>query len=116
MSDAGRSQGCIALLSAFVAGIVVGGVAGHGLGQIVGETRLYRARIEEERKAVAPAIAGDPAFKNVEIGEDSSGSIWLIGTVPTTADKKRLKELVTRAIGSQRAELVTHVDAEDAQR
>ena len=116
MSDVGRLPGWMALLAAFAAGIVVGGLAGHVLGEIATETRFERARIEEERKAVAPAIAEDPAFKNVTIGEDSGGSIWLIGTVPTTADKKRLKELVTRAIGRQRAKLVMHVVAEDEQR
>jgi hypothetical protein len=94
----------------------LGGIAGNLLGEIATQTRFYHARFEEQRDAIAPAIAGDPDFKNVTITEDSAGFAYLIGTVPTTADEKRLKEIVTRAIGRQLAERVMGVIVEDKRR
>jgi hypothetical protein len=56
---------------------------------------------------VEPALQKDSAFKGIEIQEYSAGGIYLIGSVPTDADKKRLEEALTRAIGEARTHWVT---------
>jgi hypothetical protein len=73
------------------------------IGAVAAERNLYHKRYLEERIACAPAIESDPAFKAVTISERSDGGIWLSGSVPTDADKKRLQELLTRSIGASRA-------------
>jgi hypothetical protein len=73
------------------------------IGGVAAERNLYHNRYPEERSTCAPAIESDPAFKTVEISERSDGGIWLSGSVPTDADKKRLQELLTRSIGASRA-------------
>jgi hypothetical protein len=95
MSDSGRS-GCV---GAFL-GIVFGGIAGLLIGGVAADRNLYHKRYLEERGAFAPLIESDPAFKAVTISERSDGGIWVSGSVPTDADKKRLHELLTRSIGT----------------
>jgi hypothetical protein len=95
MSDSGRS-GCI---GAFF-GIVFGGVAGLLIGGVAADRNLYHKRYLEERSAFAPLIESDSAFKAVAINERSDGGIWVSGSVPTDADKKRRQELLTRSIGT----------------
>jgi hypothetical protein len=68
---------------------------------------------EDERDAVAPAIANDPAFKDVHVSQYTGGGVAITGYVPTEADKKRLHEMVARAISERRAEYVMHVSARD---
>ena len=107
MSDEPRKLGCLGVAAIFLAGsfvgVVVGGAIGFALGGIQGERGRYNARYLEERAAVSPAIEKDPAFKAVKIEEKSDGGIWLSGEVPTTADKKRLEQIVARANGENRA-------------
>ena len=101
MSDAVTKRlglvGCLALIGTFIAGVFVGGCVSIFLIATNSSCDKYVA----ERDAVAPVVANDPAFKDVHITEDSEppGGAYISGWVPTTADKKRLKELVIRALG-----------------
>jgi uncharacterized protein (DUF2336 family) len=66
---------------------------------------------------VAPAIANDPAFKDVHLSQVTGhGGVWITGNVPTIVDKNRLKELVTRMFGERRAEDLLRVSANDENR
>jgi hypothetical protein len=105
--------GSFGLGVAFVVGAIVGGCAMTVLTAIGVQRSSRHKQYEHERDAVAPAIAKDPAFKHVEFDEESIGGIWITGEVLTTADKKRLQELVIRALGERRAEDVMHVHARD---
>jgi hypothetical protein len=111
MSDESREPGCIFVFGSFLAGallgVIVAGTLGVILGAVAGERGRYHARYREEREAVVPAIEKDPAFKAVEIEEKSDGGIELSGSVPTPADRKRLEEIVMRAIGETRANYAT---------
>ncbi len=95
--------GCLALIGTFIAGVLVGGCVSILL--IATNGSSYDNYVAE-RDAVAPVIANDPAFKDVHITEDSEppGGAYISGWVPTTADKKRLKELVIRALGERHGE------------
>jgi hypothetical protein len=95
MSDSGRS-GCI---GAFL-GIAFGGIVGVLIGAVAADRSTYHKRYLEERSAFAPLIESDLAFKAVTISERSDGGIWVSGSVPTDAEKKRLYELLTRSIGT----------------
>jgi hypothetical protein len=104
MSDEGvrsEREGC-AGAGLFVAGVVLGGIVFGAIGLFVGERGQQVARYEEERNIVSPELAKDPAFKSVTVNEYSGGGIWLGGNVHTSADKKRLRELLTRLIGEHR--------------
>jgi hypothetical protein len=57
---------------------------------------------------IAPIIAEDPAFEGVRI-DDSANDIVLWGTVPTEADKTRLRSAVLKALGERRTSVVFHV-------
>jgi hypothetical protein len=104
MSEA-RLEGCGATIGAFIAGALLGGMVCFIVGGIIGQKQLQHARYTEERQAVEPALQKDPAFKAVEINEYTGGGIYLTGRVVTEADKKRLEEALTRAIGETRANL-----------
>jgi hypothetical protein len=104
MSDEpGRQQGCAGLAVAFLVGSVVGGCLSNVLTTFSVQGAFRHRQYEEERDAVVPAIAKDPAFKAVDVSEESSGGVYISGYVRTDADKKRLQAIVTRAIGEQRA-------------
>jgi hypothetical protein len=75
---AGRA-GCFGLGMVFVLGAIVGGCAMTVLTLIGVQRNSRHEQYEHERDAVAPAIAKDPAFKHVEIGEESIGGIWITG-------------------------------------
>jgi hypothetical protein len=107
--------GCFGYGVVFILGAIVGGCLSNGVTRIALNQLSRVKQYEDERDAVAPVLARDPAFKDVHIGELSVGGIWMTGSVPTTADKNRLKELVMRALGEPRATelVVTHVEAKD---
>jgi hypothetical protein len=106
-----RGLGCGATIGVFgvggILGAVLGGAACGILVKLGDTTQHYHSRFLEERRAVEPALQKDPAFKGIEITEYSAGGIFLIGKVPTDADKKRLEEALTRAIGETRTHWVT---------
>ena len=84
-------------------GIFLGGAVGFALGHLVGEGQANMQKYRDEREAVEPIIASDPAFQKVEIHQFSAGGNWLNGEVPTEADLTRFRERVIRAIGEKRA-------------
>jgi|SRR6476620_10881425 hypothetical protein len=87
----------VALLVAYGAGFLCGGVSG--------EIRAQRRQWAEQRDAIAPILAGDPAFSGVRVvSYDDGGWILLEGEVPTGHDKVRLMQAVTQAIGRRHAE------------
>lgn len=75
-------------------------------GVLGGSRSAYHHRYREELDAIAPILAGDPAFERVEIHESSAGGVYLAGEVPTAKDRDRLREKVVRAIGERRAESI----------
>ena len=75
------------------------------VGLLGGERGAYHRRYLQERAAVEPALAGDPAFAEVQVGERSDGGVYLLGEVPTPADMERLGAVVTHAIGERRAKV-----------
>jgi len=117
MSDEPKKRlgyaGCFGLGVAFVAGALVGGCVLNVLTKIAVVQLSRERQYEDERDAITPALAKDPVFKEVHVTQESEGGVWISGSVPTTADKIRLKELIIRALGERRAERVTHVDARD---
>ena len=76
--------------------------AGLLIGLLAGERGAYHRRYLEERALVAPLLAADPAFGNIEILERSDGGIDLSGQVDTPADRDRLRELMVQSIGNDR--------------
>jgi hypothetical protein len=78
-----------------------------GSGLVIGLTRgtrdTYHLLYLEERAAIAPVIASDPAFARVEVGERSNGGVELVGGVPTPRDLDRLRGLIVRRLGEHRA-------------
>ena len=87
------------LLLAIGFGLCIGGV----LGLLTGEYGAYQRLYLEQYDIVAPTLASDPAFAKVEVLERSDGGIWLLGEVPTSADRERVTNVVIRAIGEKRA-------------
>jgi hypothetical protein len=83
-------------------------VLGFGSGLVIGLMRgnrdAYHLRYLEERDAIAPVLAADPAFAHVEFEERSSGGIELVGEVPTPADRDRLRGRIVRLLGERRAD------------
>lgn len=73
------------------------------MGLLGGEGRAYQRRYLEEREALTPVLAGDPAFAAVEIHKYSAGGVYLTGDVPNAADLGRLRSNVEQAIGARRA-------------
>jgi hypothetical protein len=90
--------------SILVLGLCLGAVLLGGL--LAGERGAYHRRFLEEQQALAPVLVGDPAFAGVELYETSRGAASLTGEVPTTADLRRLREAVVRAVGEPRANKV----------
>ncbi len=88
------SLAIVLLLSHFC----IGGLA-WGLGFLQGGAQIDRARTAEERELLAPVLAADPAFKDVTLEKNSSGGVYLSGSVPTAADSDRLRALVVKQIG-----------------
>jgi hypothetical protein len=87
----------VGLLVAYGVGFLCGGLSG--------EIRTQRRGWAEQRDAVAPILASDPAFSGVRVTTyDDGGWILLEGEVPTEGDKWRLMEAVSQAIGRRRAE------------
>lgn len=121
MSDEPKKGQGSAVAIAAVLGALFGGFIGLVVGLYFGawaiDTGLKHSQYVHERDAIdaiVPPIAKDPAFKDVHITEDSGGGVWISGYVPTTADKKRLNDLVIRALGERHGEyLMTHVHARD---
>ena len=114
MSDARNRWGCAGQIAILVAGFIFGGVAGLLVGSLAVESGMYEQRANEQCEALTPAIANNPAFKDIHLDNDSAGFVWVHGKVPTTADKKRLEEIVTRAIGERRASGQMQVTVEGA--
>src|SRR5262249_14821667 len=83
----------------------LGPCLGSGLviGLMRGTRDAYPLRYLEERAAIAPVIAADPAFAHVEVGERSNGGVELVGEVPTPGDLNRLRALIVRRLGEHRA-------------
>jgi hypothetical protein len=88
--------GCVLLLT-------LGFGPGFLVGAICGELGAYHRRYIEERDALAPVLAGDPAFAGVKVLEKSDGGVFLIGEVATPEDLGRLRAAVARALGENRS-------------
>jgi hypothetical protein len=87
----------VALLVAYGVGFFCGGLSG--------EIRTQRHQWDDQRDAVAPVLAGDPAFAGVRVCPYHDGGwILLEGEVPTEHDKFRLMQAVTVAVGRRKAE------------
>ena len=94
--------GLTVLASCFGLGLAIGWGCGNG--------QVYHWRYLEERDAVAPILAADPAFSAIEIHERSEGGIYFVGGV-AAADRARLRARVEQALGERRArELMAAVD------
>lgn len=77
--------------------------SGVVLGLLGGERGAYHRRFLEEQEAIAPVLAGEPAFAGVELREYSGRGVYLAGEVPTAEDLGRLRAGVVRAVGERRA-------------
>jgi hypothetical protein len=102
-SGSGRPATIGVFFSGALFGVALGGIAGMILGRVTSAGPPQHDRYLEERLLVEPALQGDLAFKSVEFREYPSGGIYLIGTVPTAADKERLWEILGKKIGESRA-------------
>jgi hypothetical protein len=80
--------------------------SGVVVGLLGGERSAYHRRFLEEQEAIAPLLAGDPAFAGVELREYSGGGVYLAGEVPTAEDLGRLRVGIVRAVGERRAQEV----------
>jgi hypothetical protein len=103
MSKASRTPGYAALITIFLMGAILGAVVGAVLGAILISNASSHLRYVEDHDAIARVLKKDAAFKDVLIYEESGGVTCLVGTVPTVADGRRLREVVTRLIGESRA-------------
>ena len=90
--------------------LVLGFCTGSGVFAwvLIRTTEAYHSRYLEERDALAPVLAGDPAFAGVEVHEYSGGGVYLSGEVPTAADLGRLKGHVEQAVGADRAKMILY--------
>jgi hypothetical protein len=106
---AGGYIGCAAILGTFL-GIAAGGAVGFGFGRLYSYGEAMKQKYREEREALEPIVANDPAFAEVNLYQRSSGGYDLIGVVPKQADRDRQRERVVRAFGEKRAdEIVSSV-------
>lgn len=87
--------------------LVVSTTAAFIIGALLTERRFYHRQYLEEREIVAPIIASDDVFRDIELYEVSSGGIGLMGNVPTDETKQRLFDEVAEAIGKKRADELT---------
>jgi hypothetical protein len=101
-----RLRGYGGALGGFILGAFVGGMSCLIVCVIAFQREGEIARYIAEKEAVEPVLKADPAFNAVEIHEGGDGT-YLLGKVPTDADKKRLEESVTVALGKTRASLMT---------
>jgi hypothetical protein len=76
------------------------------LGAVSGSRGAYHRRFLEEREALAPALASDPAFERLEIHERSNGGVFLVGELKSAADFERLRDIAIRAVGESRAKSI----------
>lgn len=95
---AGGYIGCAAILST-----VLGGAIGFGFGLLYAEGQAKMQKYLDEREAVEPIIASDPAFRELKTLARSIGGIELIGTVPQQADHERLRNRLVQLFGEKRA-------------
>jgi hypothetical protein len=72
-------------------------------GREAGRTDVYHRMFERERESLAPILAADKEATGVELKEYPEGGAYLIGEVPTTEVRDRLRTAVVRAIGERRA-------------
>src|SRR5581483_12178343 len=93
----------ILMITASVIALVLCFSCGLFAGLLRGESDASHRRFLEEQKAIAPLLAGDPAFSDVQLHEYSAGGVWLGGRVPTAEDLARLRAGIIRAIGEGRA-------------
>jgi hypothetical protein len=81
----------------------IGGV-GFAFGRLSAEGGAYNKQYHEERVLIEPLLATDPAFSKVQCSARSNGGVALVGTVPTQADRDRLREWIVRFVGEKRAD------------
>lgn len=80
-------------------------------GQFLEQSRAERRRYEEEKRLLEPVLAADPAFANLSISQSAYGVAVISGDVPTEADRERLREVVTQALGKAGAtKVLRHVE------
>ncbi len=122
MSDVEKRSGfgCVTLLAVYLSGAVPGALLGFFLGGIHAGDKHQRSRFGEKAKAIEAAIQNDPDFKTLRIGLASPyEEPHLHGAVPTEASKKRLHEVLTRAVGetgARAAEEMVTVEARQSSR
>jgi hypothetical protein len=92
----------------FLFAICLGGSLLVGLS--LGEDKADKARYQEERTILGPALAADPAFSSVRMSRRSYGGVSLFGTVARDADLERLKNKAVQLLGEGRGkELVSDI-------
>lgn len=91
----------LGVVFALALGLCMG--AGFFVGLLVGEQSTYHRRFKEEQQALAPVLAADPIFAELQLQEYSGGGVLVSGEVPTVKDLARLKEVVIRVLGEQQA-------------
>ena len=79
-------------------------VIGFGFGVLYTELRGYHQQYLDEREQIEPILASDPAFREVWCSRRSDGGVYLFGSVPTKADRDRLRERIVRVVGEKRAD------------
>jgi len=103
-SRAGFWLALVLVLAAGGVGLVCGGTVGFFSGGIWGQMDLYRRQYDEEKSVVEPILAGDAAYRELEIEQKSDGGIWLSGSVPTQEDYDRLAAALQIELGRGRTE------------
>jgi hypothetical protein len=99
--------------------VIVGGALllgiGFGVGFVAGGmTGWMNAQHERslaEETLLRSLLKDDPAYRSIEVQWRSLGGVDLYGSVPTKADKERLRAAVVRAVGEAWAKDRWHVDA-----
>ncbi len=93
-----KGEGCLWSFMA-LAGVVLVAVVAFVAGDVMGSQGPKMRRYSVERDAIAAALAGDPAFRDLSIEINTrDGSASLGGRVSTKADYDRLRSKVGEAL------------------
>jgi hypothetical protein len=76
------------------------------LGALLATGGAYHQRYLEEHDALAPVLASDPAFADIQLSQRSNGGVNMYGNVSTQVDKERLQLAVQQAVGEARAKVI----------
>jgi hypothetical protein len=95
----------VAVFGGLWVGLALSCVGGYVVGSWFGHHEERHLRFVHERDLITPVLAGDPAFENVSVLEETGpgGGIILIGTVKTRTALDRLRAELVRSFGEPRA-------------